>query len=56
VEIGRGGVDWIGLALIRDAWIAVVSAVIEYLVLQNAGKLSIGCATDGLPNSAEIQS
>jgi hypothetical protein len=32
-EIGLGGVDWIQLALDRDWWRAVVSAVMNLLVL-----------------------
>jgi hypothetical protein len=32
-EIGLGGVDWIRLAQDRDRWWAVVSAVINLLVL-----------------------
>lgn len=29
VEIGRGGVDWIGLARYRDKWRAVVNSVMK---------------------------
>jgi hypothetical protein len=32
LEIGRGGVDWIGLALDRDKWRALVNAVNNLLV------------------------
>jgi hypothetical protein len=32
-EIGLGGVDWIRLAQDRDRWRAVVSAVMNFLVL-----------------------
>jgi hypothetical protein len=32
-EIGLGGVDWIRLAQDRDRWLAVVSAVMNLLVL-----------------------
>jgi hypothetical protein len=33
-EIGLGGVDWIRLALDRDLWWAVVSAVMNLRVLE----------------------
>jgi hypothetical protein len=33
MEIGLGGVDWIRLALDRDQWPAVVSAVMNLRVL-----------------------
>jgi hypothetical protein len=33
-EIGSGGVDWIRLAQDRDQWRAVVSAVMNLLVLE----------------------
>jgi hypothetical protein len=32
LEIGWGGVDWIGLALDRDKWRALVNAVINLQV------------------------
>jgi hypothetical protein len=32
LEIGRGGVDWIGLAQDRDKWRAVVNAVMNLRV------------------------
>jgi hypothetical protein len=33
MEIGLGGVDWIRLAQDRDRWLAVMSAVMNLLVL-----------------------
>jgi hypothetical protein len=38
-EVGRGDVDWIGLAQDRDRWRALVNSVLNLLVPQNAGKL-----------------
>jgi hypothetical protein len=32
LEIGWGGVDWIGLAQARDKWRALVNAVMNLLV------------------------
>jgi hypothetical protein len=32
LEIGWGGVDWIGLAQDRDKWRALVNAVMNFLV------------------------
>jgi hypothetical protein len=37
-EIGRGGVDWIGL----DNWRALVNAVMYLRVPENAGNVSSG--------------
>jgi hypothetical protein len=41
LEIGWGGVDWIGLAQDRDKWRALVNAVMNRRVPQNAGKLAV---------------
>jgi hypothetical protein len=40
VEVGWGDLDWIGLAQDRDRWRALVNAVMNLRVPQNAGKLS----------------
>jgi hypothetical protein len=32
VEVGRGDVDWIGLAQDRDRWRALVNSVLDLLV------------------------
>jgi D-Tyr-tRNAtyr deacylase len=42
VEIGKGGVNLIGLAQHRDKWRALVNVVIDLRVLSNTGKLSSG--------------
>ena len=36
-EVGREGIDWIELAQIRDSWSALVNAVMNIRVPQNAG-------------------
>jgi hypothetical protein len=40
VEVGWGGVDWIGLAQDRDRWRVLVNAVKNLRVPQNAGESS----------------
>jgi hypothetical protein len=39
-EFGCGDVDWIGLAQDKNRWRALVNAVMNRRVAQNAGKLS----------------
>jgi hypothetical protein len=53
-EVGWGDVDWIGLAQDRNRWRDLVNAVINILVPENNRKLSSGCATSGLSNSAQL--
>jgi hypothetical protein len=47
-EVGWGDVDWIGLAQDRHRWRALVNAVMNLRVPQNAGKLSSGFTAVGL--------
>ena len=42
-EVGCGYVDWIGLAQDRDRWRALVSAVMNLRVPQNAGNFLTSC-------------
>jgi hypothetical protein len=53
VEIGFGGVDWIGPVKDRFRWISLVTTVINFRVAYNAGKLSSGYRTGGLSSSAQ---
>jgi hypothetical protein len=55
-EIGRDGVDWIGLAQDRDKWRALLNAVMNVWVPGSAGKLSSGFTTGGLFSSAQLHS
>jgi hypothetical protein len=54
VEIGLGGVDWIGLAQDRDRWRALVNAVMNLWVHYNDGKLLSGYRTDVLLSSVQL--
>jgi hypothetical protein len=46
-EIGWGGKDWIDLAQNRDQWRALVNAVMNLRVAQNAEKFCSSCTTGG---------
>jgi hypothetical protein len=54
LEIGWGSVDWIALAQDRDKWRALVNAVMNLWVPQNAGKLSSGYMIGGLSSSSQF--
>jgi hypothetical protein len=54
LEIGWGGVDWIGLVQDRDKWKALVNAVMNLRVPSNAAKLSSGCIIGGLSRSSQF--
>jgi hypothetical protein len=54
LEIDWGGVDWIGLTQDRDKWRALVNAVTNLRVPQNAGKLSRGYIIGGLSCSSQF--
>ena len=42
-EVGRGYMDWIGLAQDRDRWLTLVSAVMNLRVSWNAGNFLTSC-------------
>jgi hypothetical protein len=54
LEIGLGGVDWIGLAQDRYRWRALVNAVMNLQIPSNAGKLPSGCTTCGLLSGTQL--
>jgi hypothetical protein len=54
LEIGWGGVDWIGLAQDRNKWRALVNAVMNLWVPEYAGKLSSGYIIGGLSSSSQF--
>jgi hypothetical protein len=54
LEIGWGGVDWIGLAQDRDKWRALVNVVMNLQVPRNDGKLSSGYTIGGLSSSVQF--
>jgi D-Tyr-tRNAtyr deacylase len=49
-----GGIDWIGLAQDRDTFRALVNAIINLGVPENAGKLSSVQTTGGLSSSVQL--
>jgi hypothetical protein len=54
LEIGWGGVVWIGLAQDRDKWRALVNAVMNLRVPQNDGKLLSGYTIGGLSSISQF--
>jgi hypothetical protein len=54
LEIGWGGVDWIGIAQDKDKWRALVNVVMNLRVPYNAGKLSSGYIIGGLSSSSQF--
>jgi hypothetical protein len=54
LEIGWGGVNWIGLTQDRDKWRALVNAVTNLRVPQSVGKLSSGYIIGGLSSSSQL--
>jgi hypothetical protein len=54
LEIGWDGVDWIGLAQDSDKWRALVNAVMNLRVPQNAWKLSSGYIFGGLSSRSQF--
>jgi hypothetical protein len=54
LEVGRGDVDWIGLAQDRDRLRALVNSVLNLRIPYNAGKLSIVLTTRHISGSAQL--
>jgi hypothetical protein len=54
-EIGWGGMDWIGLAMGRGQWRALVNVVMNLQVPENAGKFLNNCTAVGIPRRAHLQ-
>jgi hypothetical protein len=54
LEIGLGGVDWIGLAQDRYRWRALVNAVMNLWIPENASELLSGCTTCALSNGTQL--
>jgi hypothetical protein len=52
-EVGRGGVDWIGMAHDREQWRALLNAAMNLRVALNIWKFSSGLTT-GLSSSAQL--
>jgi hypothetical protein len=52
--IGRGGMDWIGLAQSRDQWKALVNTVIKLRVPEYAGKFFSGCTIGGFSTRSQL--
>jgi hypothetical protein len=51
-ELGWSGLDWIGLAQVRDKWTAPVNVVMNLRISENDRKLSSAYTTGGLSSSA----
>jgi hypothetical protein len=54
LEIGLRVVDWIGLAQDSYRWKALVNAVMNLQVPQNAGNLPSGLTTCGLSSGTQL--
>jgi hypothetical protein len=54
LEIGWGGVDWVGIAQDKDNWRALVNAVMNLWFPCNAGKLSSSYIIGGLSSSSQF--
>jgi hypothetical protein len=53
-EIGWDGMDWIDLTQDMDQWMALVNAVMNLRVPQNAGKFLSGCTIGSYSRRAQL--
>jgi hypothetical protein len=54
-EIGWDGMGWIYLAQERDQWRSLVNTVMNFRVLQNAGKFLSSCTLSGFSRRAQLR-
>jgi hypothetical protein len=54
LELGLGGVDWIGVTQDRYRWRALVNAVMNLRIPKNAGNLPSGCTSCGLSSGTQL--
>jgi hypothetical protein len=54
LRMGLGGVDWIGTAQDRYRWRALINAVMNLWVPENAGNLASGYITCGLSSGTQL--
>jgi hypothetical protein len=53
-KIGWGGMDCIDLSQDRDQWKVLVNTIMNFRILQNAGKSMSSCTTGGFSRRAQL--